>query len=85
MSNMMAVHGLKWWDVKWVAGRVLIIVFLLLVSASLTSPQQDIDQRTTSASNNETKGVDAYHRAKVFYKHTWPVRMFTSPKLMLFS
>ncbi|KAI5431996.1 hypothetical protein KIW84_035944 [Lathyrus oleraceus] len=40
----------------------------------VTSSQQHTDQKTTpaSTSSNETKGVDANHHAKVFYKHTWP-------------
>ncbi|KAI5384811.1 sulfite exporter TauE/SafE family protein 3 [Lathyrus oleraceus] len=78
---MMAVHGSKRRVMKWLIpgrSRVLIISFLLLLSAYVTSSQQHTDQKTAPAStlSNETKGVDANHHAKVFYKHTWPVMKF---------
>lgn len=73
---------------KWLIpgrSRVLIISFLLLLSAYVTSSQQHTDQKTTpaSTSSNETKGVDANHHAKVFYKHTWPVRVFNIHKYFI--
>lgn len=74
LKRPMAVHVPRRWDVKWVVGKAL-IAFLLLVSVSATSSHQNTDNKTTSPSNG-TIGVD-YH-AKAFYKHHWPVRVFTS-------
>jgi len=77
---MMAMHGSKRRDMKWVIlgrSRILLICFLLLISAYVTSSHQYTDQKATPASN-ETKGVDIH--AKVFYKHTWPVSVFNIHK-----
>ncbi|CAI8618754.1 unnamed protein product [Vicia faba] len=76
---MMAVHGSKRRDMKWLIpgrSRVLIISFLLLLSAYVTSSPQYTDQKTAPASSNETKGVGVSHHAQVFYKHTWPGMKF---------
>lgn len=55
--------------------RVL-IVFLLLVSLYVTSSHQNTDQN--SSEFNITKRVETNdHDAKVFYKHTWPVRVLS--------
>ena len=70
---MMAVRGSTRRNVKWVIpgrSRVLIIS-LLPLSSFVTSSHQYTDQKTTPPSN-ETNG----NHAKVFYKHTWPVRVF---------
>lgn len=71
---MVALHASRKWDVIWVVGNAL-IAFLLLVSVSATSSHQNTDTKTTAPSNG-TIGVD--YQAKVFYKHHWPVRVFTS-------
>jgi len=71
---MVAVRGSKRRNVKWVIpgrSRVLIIS-LLPLSSFVTSSHQYTDQKTTPPPSNETKG----DHAKVFYKHTWPVRVF---------
>jgi NADH:ubiquinone oxidoreductase subunit 6 (subunit J) len=80
----MALHGSKIRrDMKWVLGTRVLISFILL-SSYVTSSHQYTNQKTTPSSSNETKGVDnANGHAKVFYKHTWPVRVFNSQKLPL--
>ncbi|WVZ24785.1 hypothetical protein V8G54_003329 [Vigna mungo] len=63
----MGVHDASQrWNVKWVSGKVL-IAMLLLVTVSA--------ENITSQSNH-TKGVDTNHHAQVFYDHTWPSMKF---------
>jgi len=70
----MAVHVLSQrWDVKWVAGKVFIALLLLVT----------VSAKNTTLESNETTGVGSGYYAKVFYKHTWPVRIFTSQKSMI--
>ena len=70
----MAVHGSKRWGVKWVAERVLLVAFFLLVSVYVASSHQNTEQKPVSSPSNDTKGVDTNgHHANGFYKHTWPV------------
>ncbi|KAL5188241.1 Sulfite exporter TauE/SafE family protein 3 [Glycine soja] len=60
----MAMHVLSQrWDVKWVAGKVLIIALLLPVTVSA---------KNTTSESNEITGVGTGYHAKVFYQHTWP-------------
>ncbi|KHN06457.1 hypothetical protein glysoja_010801 [Glycine soja] len=60
----MAMHVLSQrWDVKWVAGKVLIIALLLPVTVSA---------KNTTSESNEITGVGTGYHAKVFYQHSWP-------------
>ncbi|KAH1250890.1 Sulfite exporter TauE/SafE family protein 3 [Glycine max] len=73
----MAVHGSKRWGVKWVAERVLLVAFFLLVSVYVASSHQNTEQKPVSSPSNDTKGVDTNgHHANGFYKHTWPEMKF---------
>ncbi|RZC12767.1 sulfite exporter TauE/SafE family protein 3-like isoform X2 [Glycine soja] len=73
----MAVHGSKRWGVKWVAERVLLVAFFLLVSVHVASSHQNTDQKPVSSPSNDTRGVDTNgHHANGFYKHTWPEMKF---------
>jgi len=66
----MAMHVLSQrWDVKWVAGKVLIIALLLPVTVSA---------KNTTSESNEITGVGTGYHAKVFYQHSWPVRILPS-------
>jgi len=70
----MGVHDISQsLDVKWVAGKVVIGV-LLLVTVSA--------ENTTSQSNHTTEVTNPH--AKVFYHHTWPVRDFTNTLIPTF-
>jgi len=63
---------------KWVPDRVLIV--FLLVSLYVTSSHQNTDQNSEF---NVTKRVETNdHEAKVFYKHTWPVRVLSLENYM---
>ncbi|KAG5041046.1 hypothetical protein JHK82_013153 [Glycine max] len=64
IADIMAMHVLSQrWDVKWVAGKVLIIALLLPVTVSA---------KNTTSESNEITGVGTGYHAKVFYQHTWP-------------
>lgn len=71
----MAVHVSQRWDVKWVAGKVLIALLLLVTVSANNTPSQSKD----------TIGVDTNSHGKglYFYQHTWPVRVITSQILWI--
>jgi len=67
----MGVHNVSQrWDVKWVAGKVLIVVLLLVT----------VSAENTTSESNHTIGVDT----NLNYPHTWPVREFTNTLLAAF-
>jgi len=71
----MGVHDVSQrWNVKWVAGKVLIAVILLVTVSA---------ENTTSQSNHTTE-VETNPHAKLFYQHTWPVRDFTNTLIPTF-
>jgi len=59
----MGVHDVSQ---RWVCGKVLIAVLLLVT----------VSAENTNSQSNHTEGVDT--NAKVFYHHTWPVRQLTN-------